>query len=536
MRVRLHIMTALMNSSAALCKLLKPRPLALFALVAALSAGVGCNKSATPGPGGTPGAPGAPGTPGGAPGGEGGGGGRGGRGGGGAPVNVTQTTVQRMSVQRRVDLAGTLLSPDQAKVGAEAAGRITRTFVEIGSEVKQGDPLIKLDSVELELALARAESALRQTRAQLGIVGAVADKDVIPPDDEIGSVKNALASMLDAKANAERSRYLSGKNLISAVDLQTAETRLKVAEAAYQSAVDNVRGQKALLQDRRASYDLAKKKVADATVRAPISGVVSDRPVQIGEFISERATVATIVQVNPLKLRTGVQERYAGVITPGQPVEFRVESFGDVVFTGKVAYVSPALDQTMRTFTVEALVDNTDRRLKPGFFAKGSIFTKLDENVPAVPDAAVSTLAGVSSVYVIKEGKVTQTPVTLGIRQGNIWEVVDGLTGDEILATSRLNELATGTRVGADTGGGQGGGGGQGRGGRGRRGGGQGGGQGAPGGDAMKSEQGGAPAAVAPDAAAKEGAAKDGAAKDGKSGDGRQGRGGRGRRGGGGGL
>ena len=399
-------------------------------------------------------------------GGAGAGGGRGGRGGGGAAVDVTTTKVQRMSVQRLVDLAGSLNSPDQAKVSAEAAGRVQKTLVEIGSEVKAGDPLIQLDAVELRLALARAESALRQTRAQLGMSDAPGDTDALPADEAIGSVKNATANLSDARSNAERARALSARSLISTVDLQTAETRLKVAEAAYQSAVDTARGQKALLQDRRASYDLALKKVNDATVRAPISGVVSDRPVQVGEFIAERANVATIVQVNPLKLRTGVQERFAGVIKPGQPVEFRVESFGDTVFHGKVAYVSPALDPTMRTFTVEALVDNSDRRLKPGFFAKGSIFTTVDEGVLAVPDAAVSTLAGVSSVYVIADGVVTQTQVTLGVRQGDLWEITEGLTGAETLASSRLNELATGTRVGGA--GGEGGRRGGGRGGRGQ--------------------------------------------------------------------
>ena len=224
-------------------------------------------------------------------------------------------------------------------------------------------------------------------------------------------------------------RTLSARGLISPADMQAADTRLKVAEAAYQSAVDTVRGQKALLQDRRASYDLAVKKLDDAVVRAPIAGVVSERPVHVGEYISERTPVATIVQVNPLKLRTGVQERHAGIVQPGQTVEFRVESFGDTVFQGKVAYVSPSLDETMRTFTMEALVDNGDLRLKPGFFAKGVILTRRDEGVLAVPDAAVSTLAGVSSVYVVQDGKIAQQTVTLGVRQDNLWEVVDGLKG-----------------------------------------------------------------------------------------------------------
>ena len=401
------------------------------------------------------------------------------RGGGGAAVPVRTTTVQRMAVQRQVDLAGTLMSPDQARVSSEASGIVRSVLIEIGKEVKVGDPLVRLDTKELSLAQARAESALRQTRAQLGMHGDLDSGDTAPPDDQIGSVRNAMANRDDARANAERAKTLSARGLMSPVDLQTAETRLKVAEAAYQSAIDTARGQKALLQDRRASYDLATKQLSDAVVRAPISGIISERLVQVGEYIAARTPVATIVQVDPLKLRTGVQERHAGIVQPGLAVQFRVESFGDVVFQGKIEHVSPALDQTMRTFPVEAIVENGDRRLKPGFFAKGVILTRRDEDVMAVPDSAVSTFAGVSSVYVIKDGKITQQNVELGVRQGDLWEVLSGLKGNETLASNRLNELATGVRVTVDTsapdsGGRKGGGraqGGRGQGGGGRRGG-----------------------------------------------------------------
>jgi HlyD family secretion protein len=364
-----------------------------------------------------------------------------------APVPVKTTSIQRVTVQRQVELAGNLLSPDQAKVSCEVAGVVRQVLVEIGQEVRAGDPLVRLETRELALALERAESALRQTRAQLGMHGPLSESDQPPPDEEIASVKTALATREDARANAERAENLAGRRLLSPADLLTAQTRLKVSEAAYQSALDTVRSLKASLQDRRAAYLLAQKKLNDAVVRAPIAGSVAERPVQVGEYISERTPVATIVQVNPLKLRTGVQERYAGAIHGGQAVEFRVESFGDQVFKGKVAYVSPAIDQTMRTFTVEALVENDDRRLKPGFFAKGFIFTRQDTNVMAVPDQAVSALAGVSSVYVIEDSKIRQVSVNLGPRQGDLWEVVDGLKGDEVLAASNLNQLATGVAV-----------------------------------------------------------------------------------------
>ena len=96
-----------------------------------------------------------------------------------------------------------------------------------------------------------------------------------------------------------------------------------------------MRSLKASLQDRRASYELAQKKLADAVIRAPVAGSVSERLVQPGEFIRENTPVVTIVQMNPLKLKTAIQEKYAGLITPGQTVEFVVEAFLDRKFNGQ---------------------------------------------------------------------------------------------------------------------------------------------------------------------------------------------------------
>jgi multidrug efflux system membrane fusion protein len=172
--------------------------------------------------------------------------------------------------------------------------------------------------------------------------------------------------------------------------------------------------------------------------------------------------------MSPLKLRTSIQEKFAGMIRQGQEVRFAVEAFPDRTFDGKVAYVSPAVDQATRTFAIESLVENLDRVLKPGFFAKGTISLKVDDNVMMVPDDTVSTLAGVSTVYVIEDGKARQQIVSLGSRAGKQWEIVDGLKGGEVLAASQLNQLATGMSVttgeGGTRGGGSGADGGRGRG------------------------------------------------------------------------
>ncbi len=358
-------------------------------------------------------------------------------------VRVKTTPVQRIALQRQVTLSGTLMSPNQVRVISEVPGLVKEVSVELGHEVKAGAVLVRLDTVALELDAERAESALRQTEAQLGIAEGSSS---VPPDEQIASVRSAAASRDDARAQLMRARDMSRQGLLPKADLETAETRSKVTEAIWQAALENVRSLKASLQDRRAAYALARKRLNDAVVRAPIDGSVSERLVQLGQYIRE-VPVVTLVQMNPLKLVTAVQEKYAHAIRKDQQVEFRVESLPDTVFRGKVAFISPALDQATRTLPVEVLVDNANRQLKPGFFAQGAILTELEENVVAVPEQAVSTLAGVSSVYVIKDGVVRQQNVRLGAREGTLLEVLSGLKGDEILAASNLNELVSGIPV-----------------------------------------------------------------------------------------
>jgi RND family efflux transporter MFP subunit len=369
--------------------------------------------------------------------------GRGGR--TGPAVETLAAPVQRMSIQREVDLSGTLTSPDQARISSEVAGIVRDVRVQLGTEVRAGDVIARLEPRELQLALDRAESALRQVEAQLGIDHRQASQ--APADDQIASVRQATANRDDARNGFERAQLLSGRGLLTQADRDTAETRLKIAEANYQATLDTVHSLKASLQDRRASYELAQKKVADAVIKAPVAGSISERLIQPGEFIRENTPVATIVQMNPLKLKTAIQEKHASLITPGQTVEFDVEAFLDRKFKGRIAYVSPAVDQATRTFAVEALVDNADRQLKPGFFAKGIVLTRVDENVIAVPEDAISTLAGVSTVYVIEAGKARAQQVVLGARKNNLVEITSGLKGDESLATTNLSQLATGVIV-----------------------------------------------------------------------------------------
>lgn len=360
-------------------------------------------------------------------------------------VAIHTTTPQRISIQRQVDLAGSLISPDQAKLSSEVAGVVRQVLAELGQEVKVGQVVVRLDPRELDLALQRAQSQLKQTEAQLGIDGVRVTEPL--PDDQISSVRLAIANRDDALAQLRRAQRLRSQNLLPQADLDTAETRVKVSEANYQAALETVQSLKATLQDRRQAVELAEKKLNDTDIQSSVAGQVAERYVQQGEYIRENTPVVLIVQMNPLKVKTAIQERYAGLVRAGLPVEFAVESAPGQKFQGRVSNVSPAVDQATRTFPVEILVDNRDRRLKPGFFTKGVIYTHKDENVLAVPENTVSTLAGVSNVYVIENGKARQQMLSLGTRIGNLYEVLSGLKGDEVLAANNLSLLATGVPV-----------------------------------------------------------------------------------------
>src|SRR5262245_24786679 len=183
-----------------------------------------------------------------------GGGGRGGRGGGAGQTvsGVRVVPIEHIAFQRSIDVSGTLLSQDQVRVTSEVDGILKDVLIEIGQEVRAGDVLVQIEPRELQLALDRAESSLRQTEAQLGIT----ESGVITPDDQVGAVRTAAANRDDARSQLTRAQELNTRGLSSKADLDTAQTRVRVTEAQYQTALDNARATKASLQDRRAAYEL----------------------------------------------------------------------------------------------------------------------------------------------------------------------------------------------------------------------------------------------------------------------------------------
>ena len=278
----------------------------------------------------------------------------------------------------------------------------------------------------LEAGLNRSRAALEETRVNLERMRTL--------------VKGALVAQREL--DVARTQYESAlaQHETSQVELRQYPDRVRVAEAQLESDRSGVRVAEADLKRREADLGLARKKLTDATLRAPIEGAVARRHLNPGQYAPENTPVFTIVRSDPLKFVGTVAERAALEVRPGQTVRLRVESAGGRAFAGRVTRVS-------RTVLLEAEVPNREGLLKPGLFARGAVVLREDRDVAFVPEGAVSYFAGLTRVFVVADGAARERTVTLGARQEGMIEVVTGARPGEQVATSGLAQLQDGAPV-----------------------------------------------------------------------------------------
>jgi len=180
---------------------------------------------------------------------------------------------------------------------------------------------------------------------------------------------------------------------------------------------------------------------------SPIDGFVAERVADLGEYVSPQQKVATIVKTNPLRMRIDIPEQAIPEIQVGQSVSITTSAWPDRQFNGRIARIAPNVSATSRTLTVEAEVENGSGALKPGQFATVRIMQDRPAPVVFVPARAVVSEAGVSRVFVIKEGHAEQRVVQTGQTESDLIQVKSGVSNGEQVATSNLEKLADGMTV-----------------------------------------------------------------------------------------
>ena len=338
---------------------------------------------------------------------------------------------------------GTLLAEESAELGFKVPGRLLRWDVDLGSRVAAGAALAELDARDYELRRERAQAALQQARARLGLP-VEGEDDALDPES-VGIVRQAKARLDQASANRERGRELREQGILSEVDFDAAEAAFKVARSEHEDALEEVNTRRALLAERRSDLALAQQQLEDTRLVAPFAGAVQQRRASLGEYLAAGAPVLTVMKVTPLRLRVEVPEREAPNIRRDQEAAVRVEG-STAAWPGRIVRLSPALDETTRSLIVEAEVDNSKGLLRPGSFARAEIRTESGEDSLVVPGAAVVMFAGIEKVVTVKDGKAHERPVTTGRRAGEVVEILSGLEDGEMVVVKPGN-LATGVAV-----------------------------------------------------------------------------------------
>lgn len=363
------------------------------------------------------------------------------------PILVTVAKVESRDIQRRVEALGSLMPEEEVTVTSEISGIIEAIFVDLGDTVKKGDVLLRLDQREYRINLEKAEAALRQVRARLGTSG----EQEIPHDEEQTIVRQARAKYEEVRLHVNRMRDLYKAGAVSRQELDNAEASFQVAQANYEASLEQVKSLRQTVKELQAMVDLAKKKLSDTTVRAPISGSIKERLVSAGEYIvgggMQATKLFTLVRNHPLKLKASVPERFSPEVRIGQSVEIEVEAYPGRTFPGKVTRISPSVDIETRSFSIEALVPNDKGILRPGFFARASILTRVERGVPFIPEDALVTIAGLTKVFVVEGDRVIERMVKTGLRLDGRVEIVEGVKPGEVVATSSLGQLAQGVKV-----------------------------------------------------------------------------------------
>ena len=322
-----------------------------------------------------------------------------------AAGDVATIAASQLSVN--LPLSGSLTPLTQATVKSKVSGVVLETTVQEGMAVTAGQVIARLDGAELRARAAQQQAALSEASARLAL----------------------------AKKNNVNSEALLRQNYISRNAYDTTQNSVELAQAAVDAA--------------QAQLDMARIALADTTLKAPLSGVVSKRFVQAGEKLAPDMSVMSIVNLSQLTLEAQVPASEIPRIHVGQDVQFHVDGFDQRNFSGKVARINPTTEVGSRAMLVYISVNNADGALRGGMFAKGQITTAKTAARPLLPIAALRKDGNQDVVYRVENGTIAAQPVKLGLRNDDeaLVEVVDGLAPGSIVLAAPLDGVKPGSKV-----------------------------------------------------------------------------------------
>jgi len=332
------------------------------------------------------------------------------------PVDVM--TVKKGDIKQTLEFNGDIVAEYTVKVFSKIPDRITKFYVDEGDKVLKGDIIAEVEATQLKQAVRRAKAGLTAAKSQLANIS----------------------------AEFERAERLYSENAMSKQQYDAVKTQYEAA----QSQVDQA----------EAGLASARSSLKDASITAPISGIIGKRHYEEGDMAAPQLPVVTIVQIDNVKMVFDATDKEFGKLKLGQPAQVEVTSYPDELFLGKIIKISPILDPLTRLADIEILIPNPDSKLKPGMFARAEVTIGLLENKIIIPRYAAietTTLKFIQGqdrvvkeyhVYTVNDSsKAVQRDLDVEYVNHNNIAVNSGIEVGEKIVVSGQNKLLDGTVV-----------------------------------------------------------------------------------------
>jgi membrane fusion protein (multidrug efflux system) len=316
------------------------------------------------------------------------------------PTAVTTKVAEKSQWQPALETIGTVVAINGVTISTDLAGMVSKIAFGSGTEVKEGDLLVQLNTDQEQAQLAQAEAQRDWTHITL-----------------------------------TRNQDLLTKRTVSQSDYDSASAQFRQAEA---------------------TVDQYKAIIARKTLRAPFAGVVGIRQINLGQYLNTGDAVVTLQSFDPIYINFSLPQQNLSQISVGQSVEVMMDAYGDKVFTGKITAINSLVDQNSRNVQIQATLPNSDTQLRPGMYARVKVVLPEAQEVIAIPSSSIHYAPYGDSVFIVsdlksEDGKtykgVKEQFVKLGQSKGDLTAIVSGVKpGDEVV-TSGVFRLRSGGAV-----------------------------------------------------------------------------------------
>ncbi len=299
-------------------------------------------------------------------------------------LSVKAHIVKAEELANNIITSGTVLANEEVELKSEVDGKITNIYFKEGTSVKKGDLLVKINDAELRAQLEKAKYNLK-----------------LLEDREY------------------RQRVLLQKEAISQEDYDVSLNELNVVKS---------------------DTELVKAQIDKTEIRAPFDGVIGLKNVSEGAFVNTQTVIATLQDINPIKIDFSIPEKYSGSVKVGDEIKFKIVGKEDT-YTGKVYAIEPKIDPQTRTLKLRALYSNASRNIFPGSFANVELVLHEIQGALMVPTYSIIPELKGQKIFLCKNGKAFSQSVEIGIRTDTRVQITNGLAPNDTLIISGILQL-----------------------------------------------------------------------------------------------